>query len=141
MSTDDYVVILDSNLDYCRLFRADNENIPDGLILWSGVGLRFGYDAMIRLNKERKPINAYYVCRTRNIWNRIVYRITKNEPEAKWEIVSIFFDFKAARQEMSKLIKKRNELELAEIDTKFRLMRRVGITSTKIPKFTKADNE
>lgn len=137
--TEDYVVLLDKERDFCRLFRADAEEMPAGEVLWSGNGLRVGYDAMIRLNKERRPISAYSVCSAQSPRGRTVYRIVRGEPEGRWKALDQFFDFAAAKNAVKSLTKVRNEAEAAEKEKAYRIMRRVGIQSRRIPKFTETD--
>jgi len=136
---DEYVVVLDKDRDFCRLFRSDSAETPAGEVLWTGNGLRRGYDAMIRLNKERRPINSFVVCTRMSPKGRAAYRIVKGEPGTGWSEVERFYDFASARDAMKALVKARNEAEAAERERSFEIMRRVGILSKRIPKFTDAD--
>lgn len=136
---DEYMVVLDKERDFCRLFRTDCEDVPAGEVLWTGNGLRRGYDAMIRLNKERRPVHLYTLCKRLSAKGREAFRIVKGEPVAGWETVERYFDFPAAREAMKALVKARNEAETVAKERSFAIMRRVGITSKRIPKFTEAD--
>jgi len=141
MADDDlYVVVLDKELDYCRLFRADCEVLPEGEILWSGNGLRRGYDAMIRLNKDRKPVNAYNVCSSTSKAGRTVFRLVKDEPRDKgMKVEATFYDYSSAREHLGKLKRERDAAERANKEKMLRLLRRVGINSNRVPKFTETD--
>lgn len=134
MDTQNYIVVLDKELNFCRLFRSDSEDIPAGEILWNGDGLRHGYDAMIRLNKERKPVQSYFVCAaTRR--GRVTYSVKKSDPGEGYEILCIKNEFKLAAQEVKSLRAKAEQ----EREKMFGLMKRVGISSKRIPKFTEKD--
>lgn len=139
MADDDYVVVLDKELDFCRLFRTDSIDLPAGETLWSGNGLRRGYDAMIRLNKERRPVSLYHVCSSQSPRGRTVYGVVKGEPAGRWTSLSAFPDYVTARKEMKALTAARDAAEAAEREKARAIMRRVGILSKRIPKFTKTD--
>lgn len=137
-----YCVMLDKDIGFCRLFRTDNELLPEGEVLWSGDNLRLGYDAMIRLNKDRRPINSYSVCSTASKTGRIVYRIVKGTPDAKHlKVEDVFYDYAAARTCLSELTALRDAAEKKEKDRMRMVMKRVGITSNRIPKFTTTDQK
>lgn len=138
--TDAYIVVLDKDRDFCRLFRADSEAAPKGEILWSGNGLRAGYDAMIRLNKDRRPVKAYKVCEALSSRGRKVFRIVLGEPEGDWTPVSVHYEHAAARSALKALVKERNAAEEAERAELERIMKRVGLPPRRTrPKFTEAD--
>lgn len=137
--TDEYIVVLDKERDFCRLYRADCTDAPTGETLWSGNGLRRGYDAMIRLNKERRPTSSYNVCQRLSGKGRAAYRVVKGEPGTGWTTLETHFDFAAARDAMKALVKGRNKAEAEERERSLTIMRRVGIASKRIPKFTDAD--
>lgn len=137
--SDEYVVVLDKERDFCRLFRSDSLELPSSDVLWSGNGLRNGYNAMIRLNKERRPTNVYNVCSSESARGTAVYRIVRGEPEGRWKVVSFFFDFASARSAIKELTRKRDEAKAAERERIAAIMRRVGISSRRIPRFTDAD--
>lgn len=137
--TDYYVVVFDRERGFCRLFRSDSIDMPLGEALWTGNGLRRGYDAMIRLNKERRPISLYHVCSSKSGRGRTVYRVVKGEPEGRWKSIACFFDYASAKRELKELTRLRDEAEAAERDRVKAIMARVGITTRRIPKFTDAD--
>lgn len=139
MSDDNYVVILDKDLDFCRLFRSNSEDAPLGEVLWSGNHLRQGYDAMIRLNKERRPIETYSVCSKQSKKGRIIYKLYKGRPDGDLTLITIHSEYKKARDEIKKLTEARNAEEEAKKQFSFAVMDRVGIQSKRIPKWTAAD--
>lgn len=139
MVTENYVVLLDVEKDFCRLFRSDSIDLPTGDILWSGDSLRHGYDAMIRLNKERRPVEVYSVCSTESKNGRKVFRICKGHPKQELDVLSIHSEYVLAREEIKKLTKERDELEKAKREYCLAVMRRVGIESKRIPKWTPSD--
>jgi len=138
--THDYIVVYDKDLDYCRLFRADAVEAPAGPVLWSGNGLRAGYDAMIRLNKERRPVKAYSVCESLSSKGRRVFRIVLGEPEENWTALSIHYEHSDARSALKALVRKRNAEEEAEKAEIARIMERVGMPPRRTkPRFTETD--
>lgn len=139
MPDEDYVIVLDKDRDFCRLFRSDSDEIPSGEVLWTGTGLRRGYDAMIRLNKERKPVEIYSVCSSVSKKGREVYKLMKGQAAKEINVVSIHSEYKAARAEMHRLTEARNALEEAAKKEAHAIMKRVGINSKRIPKWTAKD--
>ena len=141
MPEENYVIVLDKDRDFCRLFRSNSEDVPAGEILWSGMGLRRGYDAMIRLNKERKPVEIYSVCSTKSKKGREVFKLIKGQPEKEIHVISIHAEYKPAREEIKRLTEERNAVEEAEKAHARAIMKRVGIHSKRIPKWTARDLE
>ena len=139
MSHENYVIILDKERDFCRRFRSDSEAAPTGEILWAGDKLRQGYEAMIRLNKERRPVDTYSVCSKKSKKGRDIFKLFKGSPEVGYATLSIHVDYKPARAEIKKLIEARNTEEEAKRSFSFAVMDRVGIQSKRIPKWTAAD--
>ena len=139
MPDENYVIVLDKDRDFCRLFRSDSDEIPQGEVLWSGAGLRRGYDAMIRLNKERKPVEIYSVCSSVSKKGREVFKLIKGQAAKEVNVVSIHSEYKPAREEIKRLTEKRNSLEEAEKAAAHAIMKRVGINSKRIPKWTATD--
>lgn len=78
-----YVLVLDKERDFIRVFRADCDMRPDGIVLWDGNGLTTAYEAMIRLNKERRPIELHHVCVLDG-----KLRVFRGQPKADWKSVS-----------------------------------------------------
>lgn len=134
-----YIVIYDKGKDFCRLFRSDSDDLISGEILWSGDGLRNGYDAMIRLNKERKPITTYFVCEFTSKKGHKYYRVLKNTPDKNSVHVATKHIYAEATQES----KRRNAIEKEKQENERKellfIMERVGIKGKRVPKFTDSD--
>lgn len=136
---DEYIVVLDRERDYCRLFRSDTAVVPQGEVLWSGNGLRAGYDAMIRLNRERRPVKSYSVCRSLSASGRTIYRIVLGVPGEAWTPLSVHYEHAAAKSAMKALVRERNAREEAERAEMERIRERVGIPHRRKLRFTDAD--
>lgn len=136
----EYVVILDKERDHCRLFRADSPDMPLGAPLWHGNGLRRGYDQMIRLNRERRPVKSYCICARDGGRSGKAYRVFSAAPEAGgWEVVEVAYAWSEARAAMAALVKARDE-ERAAKDARVRaIMKRVGLEGRRRPRFTEKD--
>ena len=133
-----YVIILDREVDYCRLFRQDSEHIPDGEVLATVKGLRRGYDAMIRHNAERRPIEAYHVCRKARPKGDFSYRVMKTAAP-DWQPVETHVSHAGAKAALTRLLLERdNRKERAEKEAR-QIMARTGISGSRIPVFTQAD--
>lgn len=109
MAKTEYVIVYDRSIDFCRLFRADSEDIPDSAqILWHGVGLRRGYDEMIRQNKNRKGVEVYRVCSRTNQKGLLTFRIFKTKPAEGWTEQNTASSYKNARAIRTRLIAERD---------------------------------
>ena len=139
MAEDNYVVVFDADKKFCRLFRSDSELVPSGEVLWSGMGLRRGYDAMIRLNKERKPVEVYSVCSSRSASGREIFKLVKGCVANGLKVISIHAEHALARAEIKRLTQERDAREQAAKEYSLAIMQRVGIQSKRIPKWTSAD--
>lgn len=131
-----YVVVKDEELGFCRLFRADSEECPAAVPLWSGMGLRRGYDAMIRLNNEARPVVVYQVCVREGRNGRKVFSARRTVPEGPWATVKTCRTWAEALKIRAELSQKADADKLAE-DTA--IMRRTGIVRKNPPRFTEAD--
>lgn len=131
-----YVIVRDDELGFCRLFRADSEECPTTTPLWSGMGLRRGYDAMIRLNNESRPVVTYKVCVRTGRNGRKVFSARKSDPEAPWTTVKTCRTWKEAREARAKLAEK---AAADRRDEDVAIMRRTGIVRKNPPRFTDAD--
>jgi hypothetical protein len=148
-----YVLILDKDRDFIRVFRADCPMRPAWPALWEGNGLRRAYDAMVKLNKDRRPAVCYFVCSVRNASGAAVYRIFKSTHPLLWECISIQTPYKAAVEEAKRLrgleknrltaarTEKRAEREAirAENEVMLARLRRAHVVSKKVPKLTAKD--
>src|SRR5688572_27517827 len=112
MTSTTYVIVLDKDLGFCRLFRDDSIDIPAGDILCTVQGLRRGYDAMMRLNRERRPIPRYHLCSKPRSRGDVSYRIMKTVGDG-WASMETHVDFAAARARLKELSDER-ELRKAE---------------------------
>jgi hypothetical protein len=133
MASDDYVVVFDPELDFCRLRRADSEDIAGQEILWSGNGLRAGYDAMIRLNLDRRgTILIHVVARAGHGW-----KLTKGAPEDhRWKTVETYADKDMARTriaELRKTHKRPTKGDIAYMTEKGRIVARITTPSSQEP--------
>lgn len=127
-----YVLLLDRERDYIRLFRADCSARPDGRTLWEGDGLYRAYDAMKRLNRERRPAKVWHVCES---VSDSPARVFASPPEG-WRSVSVHTVFRDARAAAAEArARKAEEKSRRTLD----LMRRGGYRGRKVPKLTKAD--
>lgn len=133
-----YVVVLDKELGFCRLFRADSDECPTDEPLWTGMGLRRGYDAMMRLNRERRPITSYHVCMRIGSKGDPVYRIFKTLGD-DWNGVLTTADYATAKERVKDLLAARERIKAKRAAEDRAAMARTGITGTKLPKFTDAD--
>jgi hypothetical protein len=138
MSSATYVIVLDKELGFCRLFRDDSLDIPPGEILCTVQGLRRGYDAMMRLNRERRPIPFYHVCSKPRANGEFSYRVAKTVAEG-WTSMESHVDYSAAKKRLKELSEERQRLREERLaETKY-IMSRTGIVSRGIPKFTDKD--
>lgn len=148
-----YVLLLDKERDFIRVFRSDSPMRPAGKVLWEGNGLHRTYAAMVRLNKERRPVPCYYVCCARNERGRAAYRVFKSTHPKVWEQVSMHTVYRdavdAAKQhrglEKTRMAEekrvrdaKRAEAK-AENDAILARLRRAGVVRKKVPKLTAKD--
>lgn len=109
MAKTEYIIVYDKSLDFCRLFRTDAEEIPAGCeILWRGIGLRRGYDEMIRQNRNRKGVEVYRICARINRKGEEIYRIFKTSPRVGWSEKQTASSYKEARSVRSRLIAERD---------------------------------
>lgn len=140
METTTYVIVLDKDLGFCRLFRIDSPDIPPGDILCTVKGLRRGYDAMMRLNRERRPIPLYHLCSKARPRGDFSYRVTRTITEG-WTSIETHVDFKTAKARLKELSEERERLKAERIAEARAIMARTGMVSRKIPKFTPADRK
>ncbi|MBY3433149.1 hypothetical protein HFN89_03000 [Rhizobium laguerreae] len=148
-----YVLILDKDRDFIRVFRADSPMRPSGKALWEGDGLRRTYDAMVRLNEARRPAVCYYVCVARNAQGRATYRIFKTTHPKVWERASMHTVYKTAVEDAKRLRgleKDRIGIETAarkagriaartEKEATLARLRMAGVVRKKVPKLTAKD--
>lgn len=148
-----YVLILDKDRDFIRVFRADSPMRPSGKTLWEGDGLRRTYDAMVRLNEARRPAICYYVCVARNTKGRATYRVFKSTHPKVWERVSMHTAYKAAVEDGKRLRglekerivaatdarKAERAAAKAEKDAILARLRMAGVVRKKVPKLTAKD--
>jgi hypothetical protein len=107
-----YIVVLDKDIGYCRLFRTDSENCPSGVApLWQGHNLDVGYEEMIRQNNERREIPSYHVSVSVNQKDRKIFRIFRESPTHPWSSVDLFNDYKLAVAKMKQLCDERDALD------------------------------
>lgn len=132
-----YVVVPDEELGFCRLFRADSEECPAVEPLWSGMGLRRGYDAMIRLNNEARPVVTYKVCQ-REVRDGKVFAARRNDPEAPWTVVRTCTSWADACRTRTELARQEKADRAAEDQA---IMKRTGIVRRTPPKFTDRDRQ
>jgi hypothetical protein len=103
-----YIVVLDKDIGYCRLFRTDSENCPPNASpLWQGHNLDIGYEEMIRHNQERKEIPSYHVSYSVNDKGRKIYKIFRESPSSPWSSVDLFHDYKLALAKLKELCAER----------------------------------
>lgn len=138
VDTERYVVVYDKDLDFCRLFRADSDECPPDLPLWTGMGLRRGYDAMMRLNRERRPIPSYHVCTRIGPRGEPAYRVLKTVTDG-WTAIVTTADYASARLRMKDLVAARAKVRSDRIEEDHAVMLRTGMAVRKNPKFTAAD--
>lgn len=136
-----YLVALDPRQEFCRLFRADSVEAVGLTPLWTGGGLRAGYDAMIRLNKDRRPTDLFLVCRRQGTKGRASFRLYRTAPPADggWDVLSSHPTHADARKEVSRLVAERSDAEAAERDRILRTLERLGVRATRMPRLTAAD--
>lgn len=104
-----YIVVLDKDVGYCRLFRTDSENCPSNAVpLWKGHNLEIGYEEMIRHNQERKEIPSYHVSCAVNEKGRKIYKIFRENPITPWVSVDLLHDYKLAVKKVKQLCEERN---------------------------------
>jgi hypothetical protein len=140
MSAATYVIVLDKELGFCRLFRDDSTDIPAGEILCTVQGLRRGYDAMMRLNRERRPIDFYHVCSKPRPKGEFSYRVAKTVAEG-WSSLEVHVDYAAAKNRLKELSEERQRIRAERLAEARYIMSRTGIVSRNIPKFTEADRK
>ncbi|NTF17562.1 hypothetical protein G6L37_04065 [Agrobacterium rubi] len=140
MTSTTYVIVLDKELGFCRLFRDDSSDIPPGEILCTVHGLRRGYDAMMRLNRERRPIPLYHLCSKPRASGESSYRVMKTVVDG-WTSIEIHMTFAPARERLKELSEARERRKADKIAEARKIMARTGISSRKIPKFTTADQQ
>lgn len=138
MSSTLYVIILDKELGFCRLFREDSPDIPSGEILCSVRGLRRGYDAMMRLNRERRPIVTYHICSRVGAKKHSSYRVMKTVKDG-WQSIETYVDYQTARTRLKELAEQRRQAQSAEKAALREIMTRTGMTGRRLPKMTAAD--
>lgn len=138
MTTTTYVIVLDKELGFCRLFRDDSTDIPAGEVLCTVHGLRRGYDAMMRLNRERRPIPFYHLCSKPRPKGDFSYRVMKTVTGG-WTSMETHIDFAAAKERLRELSEEREHLKAVKLEEARAIMARTGMLSRRIPRFTAAD--
>jgi len=147
-----YVLLLDKDRDFIRIFRADSPVRPAGRVLWEGNGLRRTYDAMIRLNRERRPAVLYHVC-TAAKGKAIVYRVFKSQTPKHWQTASSHTAYRdalsAARTLREAERARRAEARAAETADRARRkaeegimlerLRLAGVKAKRLPRLTEKD--
>lgn len=133
-----YVIVLDKDLGYCRLFREDSEDIPAGEVLAAVKGLRRGYDAMIRFNNERRPVTVYHVCARERAGGESSYRILKTVADG-WKAVETHTSHAEAKAALSRLLDERQDRRRRAAAEAREIMARTGIHGPRCPRFTDAD--
>lgn len=134
-----YLVALDPDLGFCRLFRTDSVEGAGLSALWSGLGLRAGYDAMIRLNKDRRPIDLFMVC-SREGTRGLAFRLFKTAPpDETWTMVASRTSHAEAKECLSGLVAERKAAEAAARDRMLRALDRAGVRATRVPRLSAAD--
>lgn len=148
-----YVLLLDKERDFIRVFRSDSPMRPVGKVLWEGNGLHRTYAAMVRLNKERRPVPCYYVCCARSERGRASYRVFKSTHPKVWEQVSMHTVYKEAVEaakhhrslEKTRLAEEKRVRDAdraaakAENDALLTRLRRAGVVRKMVPKLTAKD--
>jgi len=135
-----YLVALDPEAGYCRLFRTDSPGSAGLAPLWSGFGLRAGYDAMIRLNKERRPTDLFHVCSREGARGRTAYKVFRGAPsEAGWTVEATEVAYSEARKRLVRLVAERDEQRDRGRQRLLRGLRRAGVETNRIPKLSRAD--
>jgi hypothetical protein len=138
MSAATYVIVLDKELGFCRLFRDDSTDIPAGEILATVQGLRRGYDAMMRLNRERRPITFYHVCSKPRANGEFSYRVAKTISDG-WSSMETHMEYAVAKTRLRELSEERQRQRTERIAEARYIMERTGIIARNIPKFTETD--
>lgn len=148
-----YVLMLDKERDFIRVFRSDSPMRPLGEPLWEGDGLRRTYSAMVRLNKERRPAPCYYVCSASGKKNLAVYRVFKSSHPKLWIQASMHTSFALAvaaarvlRNLQAQATKEQREAKRteraarkAEDELILTRLRNAGVVRKKVPKLTAKD--
>lgn len=96
-----YVVVKEPDFAWCRLRLADSPDVSGLQVLWEGNGLRAGYDAMIRLNKDMKPTKLYHVSQKGR-----AFRVTKEPQPETWKHLQVLSSYEAAREFVKEARKK-----------------------------------
>jgi hypothetical protein len=121
-----YIVVLDKDIGYCRLFRTDSENCPSNVApLWQGHNLDVGYEEMIRHNQERRQIPSYHVSFSINKKGRKIFKIFSESPARPWVPVDLFHDYKLALARMKELCEERRAFTAEVVTRKKALMQRL----------------
>jgi len=121
-----YIVVLDKELGFCRLFRTDSENCPSSAVpLWKGHNLDVGYEEMIRHNRERRQIPSYHVSCSINTKGMKIYKIFKESPSDPWVSLELFHDYKLAIAKMRELCEARRTFSAEVEERKKILMKRL----------------
>jgi len=135
-----YLVALDQEAGYCRLFRADSPESAGLAPLWSGYGLRSGYDAMIRLNKERRPTDLFHVCSRAGARGGMAYKVFRGTPaEAGWTVEATEVAYSEARKHLARLVAERDAQRDRGRQRLLKGLRRAGVETSRVPKLTRAD--
>lgn len=119
-----YVVVKEPALAYFRLRRDDAPQVAGLETMWRGDSLRAGYDAMIRLNRDRKFV-SWAVC-----YKEGKFRASKGGPKDEtWKTVEICTTrhaaFAALRRWRERWAEERSRvLESMGVDSKRPRMRR-----------------
>ena len=134
-----YVLMLDGDLDFIRLFRADSPMRPQGDPAWEGDGLRRAYDAMKRLNRERRPIVLYHACTSRAGRGLPACRVFRELPGGDWTLMSTHASLALARAACRVAKEDARKAAVARDEATLKKLRRVGVDRKKVPRLTAKD--
>jgi hypothetical protein len=95
---------------------------------------------MMRLNRERRPIDFYHVCSKPRPKGEFSYRIAKTVAEG-WSSLEVHVDYAAAKNRLKELSEERQRIRAERLAEARYIMSRTGIVSRNIPKFTEADRK
>jgi hypothetical protein len=134
-----YVLVLDTGRDYVRIFRADSPARPAGAPFWEGDGLHRTYEAMKRINRERRPLECHHLCRDDGQGRKPLFRIFKELPGAGWKHVSTHATRTDAAEAKKRAEQRTKDLARSAEAALLRKLERVGVVRKKVPKLTAKD--
>lgn len=125
-----YIVVLDKEIGWCRLFRVGSDNCPTGAKpLWEGYNLEIGYEEMKLHNRERKPVPSYFISERANENGKMIFRIFKESPTSPWLEKELLHDYEKAKSRVKELCLERDAVLIEATERKKSLMQRLGITA------------